>query len=420
MHADTSHALLDRIAGALAHADAALRADAEHALERVRALLASRQEPAGSESRLVEELVDALPVGVYVIDREYRIRLWNRKRETGTQGVAREEAIGRNVFEVLHRQPAERLRAEFDEVFATGVMRQYDVESTASGETRFYRISKIPMRVGGGDAVTHVLTLGEDLTEQRRARDRIMQAEKLAAVGQLAAGVMHEMNNPLATIGACAESLEGRLERETLPDALRDEVREYLRILEHEVGRCTRIASELLRFSRRGDTERTPVDLHVVLEETLHLLHYHARFRRVRVEREFAAQEGGLVVRGRAEHLVQLFMALLINAADAMPDGGRVWVRTVTRPGPPPEAVVEIRDEGGGIEQRELRRIFEPFFTTKPPGQGTGLGLSICYGIAEDHGGRIDVESVRGAGSTFRVILPQETAECATMPESRS
>ncbi len=414
---DTPQPILDELAAVLARAGSAVRADGERALDRLRARW-PLVPGAGTRDELVAELVDALPVGVYVIDRDYRIQLWNRKRETGTQGLARRDALGRTVFEVLHRQPSDQLRAEFDEVFRTGQMRQYEVESTASGETRYYRISKVPMRVHGDD-VTHVLTLGEDLTERRRARDRIVQAEKLAAVGQLAAGVMHEMNNPLATIGACAETLEGRLEGEELSASARTDVREYLRILEHEVRRCTRIASELLHFSRRGDSERVPVDLHASLEETLQLLRYHARFRAVRVERDYQT-DAPLMVRGRAEHLVQLFMALLLNGADAMPEGGRVWVRTTSHPGDPPTAVVEIRDEGTGMSAEELRRVFEPFFTTKPPGQGTGLGLSICYGIAEDHGGRIEVESIRGVGSTFRVILPQEEDECATMPASKS
>src|SRR3989475_2577017 len=143
------------------------------------------------------QIIDSLPVGLYVIDRGYRIRAWNRKRETGTQGVSREDAVGREVFEVLDRQPRDLLKREFDRVFDTGEIQQVEMESAASGETRHYRITKIPMRQDG-QHISHVITIGEDITEWRQAQQRLSETEKLAAVGQLAAGVMPEINKPLA------------------------------------------------------------------------------------------------------------------------------------------------------------------------------------------------------------------------------
>jgi PAS domain S-box-containing protein len=151
------------------------------------------------ERRVTERIIDSLPFGLYVVDREYRISVWNRKRETGMQGVSRDDALGRTIFEVLHRQPASVLRREFDDVFATGRLQIFQMESRASGELRTFRISKIPMRLDDGP-VTHVITVGEDITEWRGAQERISQAEKLAAIGTLAAGIMHEINNPLAMV----------------------------------------------------------------------------------------------------------------------------------------------------------------------------------------------------------------------------
>ena len=360
-----------------------------------------------AQSREIEEhrrftslIVDSLPLGLYVVDRDYRIQSWNRKRETGTQGLRRDEVVGRPVFEVLTRQPAEQLRGEFDRVFETGEIQQTEHEVLLGGETRFFRMSKIPMRLEG-DEITHVITIGEDVTEWHRVQGQILQSEKLAAVGQLAAGVMHEINNPLATISACVAAIGGRLPAAAGADPA---VAEYLEIIDREMDRCTRIVDGLLDFSRPKPTPRQPVSLNALVEETLFLLKHHRRFKRLQVVR---ALEPGLPdTVGSQEQLIQVLMALMLNALDAMEQGGQLTVRTGRSPGRPHEIVVEIEDTGTGIPRGDRTRIFEPFYTTKPPGRGTGLGLSICYGIVADHQGRIEVDSAPGRGAVFRVHLP--------------
>jgi two-component system NtrC family sensor kinase len=359
-----------------------------------------------TQSREIEEqrrftslIIDSLPLGLYVIDREYRIQIWNRKRETGTQGLQRGDVVGRPVFEVLTRQPADQLRAEFDRVFQTGEIQQSELEVILGGESRHFRLSKIPMRLDG-DRITHVITVGEDITEWRSIQGQIMQSEKLAAVGQLAAGVMHEINNPLATISACVAAIEGRL-REGSPPA---PVEEYLAIIEKEVDRCTRIVDGLLDFSRPKGKTKGPVKLDALVEQTLFLLKHHQRFRRLTVEREL--DPGTPPAMGNAEQLIQVLMALLLNAVDAMEQGGRLAVRAGRSLIRSDEVFVEVEDTGVGIPRDDQSKIFEPFYTTKPPGRGTGLGLSICYGIVEEHRGRIEVESTPGLGSVFRVYLP--------------
>ena len=382
-------------------------ANAEHAQE-MAVEVRLRTQQIEEQRRFTEKIIDSLPVGLYVIDREYRIHAWNRKRETGIQGVSREEAIGRTIFEILHRQPAELLRGEFDEVFATGKISTFQMESSATGDLRTFRISKIPMRVDDLN-VTHVITIGEDITDWRQAQDRIAQAEKLAAIGQLAAGVMHEINNPLATIGACAESMSLRLDEHAELRA-RYGFGDYLRIIDSEVHRCKRIIDGLLDFSRPKASTKGPVDVNIVLEETLFLLKHHERFKRMSVVRELD-REATPPAHGNAEQLIQVFMALLLNAMDAMNGRGSIVVRTRRgRRGEEP-VVVEVADEGHGIARAEISKIFEPFYTSKPPGRGTGLGLSICYSIVADHGGRIEVDSHLGKGTTFRVLLPADAGD---------
>jgi two-component system NtrC family sensor kinase len=351
--------------------------------------------------RFTDLIIDSLPVGLYVVDREYRIQTWNRKRETGTQGLRRDAVVGRPVFEVLTRQPAAQLRADFDRVFTTGEIQQREIAVPSGGETRHYRLSKIPMRLGG-DEITHVITIGEDLTEWQRMQAQITQADKLAAVGQLAAGVMHEINNPLATISACVAAIEGRLPETPWDGA--SSVQEYLAIIDKEVDRCTGIVDGLLDFSRPKGKSKGAVVLNQLVADTLFLLKHHQRFKHLTVALELDPAEPRAI--GNAEQLIQVLMALTLNAVDALEEGGRLTLRTAAGRGRADEVVVEVEDNGVGIPRADQSKIFEPFFTTKPPGRGTGLGLSICYGIIEDHRGRIEVDSAPGRGSIFRVFLP--------------
>lgn len=364
-------------------------------------LLPAITHPADADSsvgrRLTRLTIDSLPLGLYLIDRDYRIVLWNRKRETGTQGLRREEVLGRTVFEVLSRQEPDALRAEFDHVFVTGEPHESEQVVQAGAEARTYRTSRLPMRLDGSD-VSHVVTIGEDVTEARAMHQSIYQTEKLAAVGQLAAGVMHEINNPLATIGACVTAISSRLGGSAEPV-----VREYLDIIESEVGRCTNIVDGLLDFSRAGRAGGSfaNCDLNVLLDRTLYLLKHHQRFRRLEVEREL--QDDLPAVKGNSERLIQAIMAILLNAADATNGTGRVIVRTRVEG---LFVVAELSDDGPGIPGDVVPKIFEPFYTTKGPSRGTGLGLAISYGIVADHQGKLDVRSEPGCGTTFRIAIP--------------
>ncbi|HVX90027.1 MAG TPA: ATP-binding protein, partial [Gemmatimonadales bacterium] len=187
------------------------------------------------------------------------------------------------------------------------------------------------------------------------------------------------------------------------------QAREYLEIIDKEVQRCTEIVDGLLDFSRPKATTRRPVNLSSVMEDVLFLLKHHQRVKRMTVQRDLATDLPDIAA--NQEQLVQVFMALLLNAVDAMEGkGGVITVRTGRNPDRADEVMAEVRDSGAGIAESELSKIFEPFYTTKAPGRGTGLGLSICYGIVQQHRGRIAVDSTPGQGTTFRVYLPIDPA----------
>ncbi len=380
--------------------------------------LSTRLDQLDEQRRFIERIIDSMPVGLYVVDRAYRIQAWNHKRETGLQGVARDRALGKTIFEVLHRQPAALLKREFDEVFASGRMQQFQMESEATGSVRTYRLSKIPMRIDEmrPSYVTHVITVGEDITDWRAALDRTAQSEKLAALGQMATGVMHEINNPLATIAACAETLQLQAEDSaSSPGVPQGDPTELLRIIDLEVQRCKRIVHGLLDFARPKPVAHDELELNAVVRQTLFLLQHHPRRKQVSLVTEL--EEGtGLLARGDADRLVQVLMALVLNALDASTPGARVVLRSASvRVGTNTCSAIDVIDEGHGIPRESLSKVFEPFYTTKAPGSGTGLGLSICYGIVMEHGGVLAVDSALGHGATFRMLLPASGAPPLTL-----
>jgi len=355
------------------------------------------------QQRFTEAIIDTLPLSLYAIDRDYRIVAWNRNRELGELGLPRGEALGRNIFEVLTKQSRGLLQREFGRVFATGEIHRVEQESVnESGETNHWLISKIPMRADENDEVTHVITVGENITARVKADRAVARAEKLAAVGRLAAGVVHEINNPLATIAACAESLEKRIEEgafDDSPDA--DDLREYLGLIRDEAFRCKTITNGLLDFSRLRAGQRVPVDMTEVIKATARLVTHQQRGDNVQIVIEAAA--GLPNVAGDVGQLQQAVVALATNAIDAMPEGGTLTLRAIRSDA---RILVQVHDTGIGIAPENMTKIFDPFFTTKDIGRGTGLGLAVCYGILSDHGGRLDVRSTVGIGTTFTITLP--------------
>jgi two-component system NtrC family sensor kinase len=266
-------------------------------------------------------------------------------------------------------------------------------------------VSKVPMKDADTGDVTHVITVGEDVTVRVEAIHAINRAEKLAAVGRLAAGIVHEINNPLATIAACAEALEDRVGEGSFDgsDSVED-LAEYLGLIKSEAFRCKNITTDLLDFSRIRAGERTPLDAGEIVRSAANLISHQKRgngiSQNVEIENDLPpiSADGG--------QIQQAVIALATNAIDAMPEGGTLTFRVYPKGS---RVIVEVADTGAGIAQENMSKIFEPFFTTKEIGKGTGLGLAVCYGIISEHNGRLSVRSTLGKGTTFSIFLPALT-----------
>jgi two-component system NtrC family sensor kinase len=245
----------------------------------------------------------------------------------------------------------------------------------------------------------------KDVTDEREVTRRLSHAEKMSAVGQLAGGVAHEINNPLGGILAFAQ-LMSREDRD--PDDA-----ENLRLIQDAAMRAKRIVESLLRFSRRPQSEeKGPVDLASVVDDAIFLVRAQMKEGNVEVVRNFQPA----IALGNANQLQQIAVNLLVNAIQAVAGRGRITVAV----GPTPQGRVRlsVTDTGPGIRPEHAKRIFEPFFTTKPEGQGTGLGLSICYQIAEEHGGTIKLEPTAERGACFVLELPAAPAAARAVSAS--
>lgn len=231
-------------------------------------------------------------------------------------------------------------------------------------------------------------------TALKDAHAALIQSEKMAAFGQLGAGIAHEVKNPLAGILGYAQLSLRKVEADS-------PLQKNLLVIEKETKRCKTIIDNLMRFARQERVEHLPMDINRVVEDACAIVDHQLGIHQVRLERELVP--GLPVLHGNGNQIQQVLMNLMINAQQAMEGGGTVSVRTGVIPG---GVEIRVRDSGPGIPEEFRAKIFEPFFTTKPAGKGTGLGLSVSYGIIKDHRGEIRVESEPGNGTEFVITLP--------------
>jgi PAS domain S-box-containing protein len=355
------------------------------------------QEQAAWERDKLRAIIDSMVEGVIFVDTGGRISLCNESVRQ-IWGTDASELLGKSVQEC----PSAELRSTLEEILKQAKQKPSFIADYAL-DLRDGRCLASYSTVHGEDGrYLGLVFLSLDISErvvleqeQKRLRDHLFQQEKMVLIGQIAASIAHELNTPLATILLRAQLIEQQAEEDMdLSD---------LKVLEGEARRCRRIIDSLLGFSRRSEGVISRTDLNGLIQESLSLVENDLTLKGIKLETDYAGN--GTTVCVDSNQVQQVLLNLIANAADAMPDGGRLHISTRLLSD---RASVEIRvtDSGCGIEEDILNRIFDPFFTTKEQGKGTGLGLAICQRIVEEYEGKIKIQSCPGKGTTVSVCLP--------------
>jgi PAS domain S-box-containing protein len=353
---------------------------------------AEKQARAEAKLHLQSAALSAVANAMIITERDLTI-VWMNPAFSELTGYTEEEAIGRNEQDLLRS-------GVHDEVFYKEIRKTIFSGKSWTGEMtnrhkdgRLYREALVitPVKDDHG-AINHFISIKTDLTHQRQMEAQLRQAQKMEAVGQLAAGVAHEFNNLLQALMAMATIVRLRSDNPKIAKIGTE--------MEFQITRGSSITQQLLLFSRSQPVEKSNLDLREKVRKAGILLRQLIP-ENIRVVIENPATR--LSVDGDRGQMQQVLLNLAINARDAMPGGGTLTLRSGSSGG---EVFLEVEDTGEGMDEKTRARIFEPFFTTKEVGKGSGLGLAVVHGIVQQHGGRIEVESHLGEGSRFRVVLP--------------
>ncbi len=349
------------------------------------------------EQEFARRLVDSFPDLIFVVD-SHRRYTYVSPRVPEVLGYDINECIGMVFGERTHPDERGAVLGIFEDLLRH--RRNFaSIEIQVKhklGEWRRLKCNFSPL-IDENNKIEGVVISGRDVTEVKRLEEQLIQAEKLAAMGQMLAGVAHELNNPLTAILGVSELLRDR-------QGIDDGTKRQLEMTHRQARRAARIVQNLLEFSRPASPQKKLLDLNNVIERTLQL-HEHS-LKRNSIEADFQQEIGLPYIVGDANQLIQIFLNLISNAEHAIKEvrsAGHIRIRLGQAFN---RVYATVQDDGVGIKPDALPRLFDPFFTTKRPGGGTGLGLSICMSIVREHGGNIEVESLAGGGAAFTVFLP--------------
>ncbi len=360
------------------------------------------------ESEHARNVIQSITDGIIGVDPQGKIRTWNRAM-VERYGIPESEVLGRGLFEAFPALEREGLRPEMESLLR-GEAREFTLRRF---EHETLRRGRVVLNIRGNalrgaiDVIAGAVLAIEDVTDRVSLVQEVQQAEKLAVVGQLAAGIAHQIGTPLNVISGSAEYLM----MEWGADKPRPQ---ELEIIVAQTERITKLIRQLMNFARPARIDLRPLNLNDLLQEVLTLTEHQIAKEKIDVRSDFQANLPPIM--GDANQLEQAFLNIIINAWHAMPGGGTMTLTTRLLPGSDrqrrpgraggPGIETSIADTGTGIAPDHMGRIFDPFFSTKGVGKGTGLGLAISRRIVEDHHGSIEVESGPGKGTTFTIWLP--------------
>ena len=333
------------------------------------------------QRELLQTILDVIPDFVSLQDRHSVYKSVN-KAFCKIVGKNEDEIIGKTDFDLFSRQQAEIFQQEDIEIFSTGNPLIKESKLVGPKETKWLHVVKTPVLETNGK-VWGILCSGRDISQLKQIQSHLSQSQKMEAVGQLTAGIAHEINTPLGIILGYAQLL-----LEDTPPA--SQVHEDLTMIEKQTKICRKIVSDLLKFSRYTESAITLLDMNLLIEETIPVVEHTFKLDHVNIIRNYRSDVPA--VKGDKDKFKQVFINLLGNAHDAIGTDGTIQIKTEYNQ-KKNEVVIYVGDTGSGIAPDAINRIFDPFYTTKPVDKGTGLGLSVTFGIINDHGGRITVES---------------------------
>jgi PAS domain S-box-containing protein len=349
------------------------------------------EEKVERERNLLESFIYSANDWISIKDLEGRYLLVNPTC-ADCFGMEPDDFIGKKPEEILDKEVVDTIRKHDKEVLESFEFHTYDEVYIIQGRERQYQTVRFPMTDLYGQ-VEGVCTIARDVTHERELRDQLVQAGKLAAVGRLAAGVAHEINNPLTGILAYAEDMADELPSDS-------PLHEDLKVIIQETIRCRDIVRNLLDFARLGKLHLQRLSPNYVVEQSLVLVHKLPQFRDIEISTELAENIPDIIC--DLQQLQQVILNLMLNASDAMEENGRIYLKTQYN-GQEHKCIIAVEDEGPGIDEEIGNKIFEPFFSTK----GTnGLGLAVSWGILERHQGTIEAGNVPTGGAVFEIIVP--------------
>ncbi len=352
------------------------------------------------EKQKLDGIVSGIGAGLILLDKDLNV-LWGNRIATEWFG-ALDQLQGKKCFSAVWGegnfcQDCASVKA----IRSSNVEQSEKVVPGGNGQPHFFQITASPIKNHRGEII-QVVELIQDITEKKQLEAQLLQAGKMVAMGELAAGIAHEINNPLAVIGAHAERMSYLFSNSHLAqEKIKEKFPSYLEAIVRHTYRCKEIIEKLLGFARHKEVNLQPMDINMALEDSVALVSHRAALENKNILKNLGPALP--LIPSDFNGLQQVFVNILTNAMDAIEGKGEIQVTSRLEDG---IIKVEIADTGSGIPVGNLDRIFQPFFTTKPPGKGTGLGLSICARILSRLGGQITVQSNPGEGTRFCVALP--------------